>query len=87
MTAANGALLDFAGASDVEVRDHDLPGFCKITYWATRFYRPDPADRSKYAIHDGWPADVTLCNVCHRPPRHCTCSAEATIRALWRDRN
>lgn len=87
MTAANGALLDFTRVSDTVVRDDDLPSFCKVTYWATRFYRPDPADRSEYAIHEGWPADVTLCNVCHRPPRHCTCSAEATVRAFWHDRS
>lgn len=87
ITAANGALLDFMRASVTVMQDHDLPGVCKVTYWATRFYRPNPADPSKYAIHDGWPADVTLCNVCHRPPRHSTCSAEATVRTLWHDRS
>ena len=86
MTAPNGALLDYESSSDSSLDIDGLPGHDRVLRWSTRFYPPAPADRRKYAAHDGWPADITLCNVCHRPSRFCTCSAIATVRALWRER-
>ena len=86
MTAANGALLDYESSSDSSLDIDGLPGHERVLRWCARFYPPAPVDRRKYAAHDGWPADITLCNVCHRPSRLCTCSARAVVRALWRER-
>lgn len=96
LTMSNGAFVDY---THHETRTYDEPSgitrnvpefLLQVTlslHYASRFYSPMPAERHRYAAHDGWPADITLCNVCHRPSRFCACHPTVDVTAVFEERS